>query len=281
MTQTACLVCGGRFVQAKLAGLLVCEVCGFVTANVTISPKELEYLYSANYFAGEEYKDYVAERRIIERNFQARLNTLLRYVPGAADKHLFEIGAAYGFFLSVAQGRFASVEGIDISRDAASYASEKLRLPVHAGEFLEYRIPSRIDVACLWDTVEHLQSPHLYLEKLSDHMDRGGIVALTTGDIGSLVARLRGGKWRQIHPPTHLHYFCTDTLTRLLRRYGFAVRHCGHEGMYRSLDMIAYIILNIKHDLPDVYRLLNRSGLLKWDFYLNIGDIMFLVAEKE
>jgi len=246
-----------------------------------VAREDFEALYSASYFAGEEYRDYVAERRLIEKHFRIRLQTLLAYVPDAAAKRLFEVGSAYGFFLSVARDRFASVEGIDISRDAVAYATQNLRLDVHAGDFLDHRIQGKIDVACLWDTIEHLQEPHLYLEKLVAHMDRGGVVALTTGDINSLVARFRGAKWRQIHPPTHLHYFSKDTLTRLLRKYGLAVRYCKYEGMYRSLDTIAYIILNIKHQWPAMYLRLKNSGLLNLDIYLNLYDILFVVAEKE
>lgn len=281
MNPKTCLVCGGAYAKSKLAGLLSCKTCNFVTADVTVSREDLEGIYSAKYFAGEEYKDYVSERRLIEKNFRIRLQTLLNYVPNAPGKRLFEIGSAYGFFLSVAQDHFASVEGIDLSCDAATFAVEKLRLCVHAGDFLEYRIQNKIDVACLWDTIEHLETPHLYLEKLTAYMDRGGIIAITTGDIRSLVARLRGTKWRQIHPPTHLHYFSRDTLTLLLRKYGFAVRHCGHEGMQRSLDTIAYIILNIKHQRPELYARLKKVGFLRWDIYLNLYDILFVVAEKQ
>jgi 2-polyprenyl-3-methyl-5-hydroxy-6-metoxy-1,4-benzoquinol methylase len=281
MNRSTCLVCGGTLGKCKMAGLLACGSCNFITADVSLSNHDLEALYSANYFAGEEYKDYVAERRLIEKHFRIRLETILRYISDPAGKHLFEIGAAYGFFLSVARDRFASVEGIDISRDAVGYATKTLHLPVHAGDFLNHPVQTKIDVACLWDTIEHLQSPHLYLEKLAASMNRGGVVAVTTGDIGSVVARFRGGKWRQIHPPTHLHYFSKDTLTRLLQRYGFAVRCCRYEGMYRSLDTIAYIILNIKHQQPALYRALKNSGLLNWDLYLNLYDIVFVVAEKQ
>ena len=46
------------------------------------------------------------------------------------------------------------------------------------------------------------------------------------------------------------------------------------------MDTIAYIILNIKHNYPRVYRALKRSGMLNWNIYLNFYDIVFLIAEK-
>jgi hypothetical protein len=91
---------------------------------------------------------------------------------------------------------------------------------------------------------------------------------------------MRGKRWRQIHPPTHLHYFSKDTLARLLDRYGFEILFCGHDGMYRSVDTIAYILLNIKHKLPAVYRTLKRTKLLDWNIYLNLYDIVFIIARR-
>jgi SAM-dependent methyltransferase len=218
---------------------------------------------------------------MIEKHFRIRIKTLLRHVPEATTKSLFEIGCAYGFFLSVAREHFKSVAGIDISRDAATYAAGTLKLPVTAGDFSEYEFGAKPDVICLWDTIEHLQRPDLYLEKSARHLPPGGIIALTTGDIGSLVARWRGHRWRQIHPPTHLHYFSKATLTRLLEKYGFRIRYCGYDGMFRNVDSMAYMILVLRNNQPSLYAALKRSGLLSWDLYLNLYDIMFVIAEKQ
>lgn len=280
MTSSACLVCGGTYGRSRLPGLLACELCGFITADVAISFDKLTALYSRDYFSGGEYRDYVAERALIEQHARRRLAKLSQYIDEPSQKRLFEIGSAYGFFLAVARERFGAVEGIDISVDATAYAATELGLSVYAGDFLEHTLRSAPDVVCLWDTIEHVQHPHLYIEKAVTHMTKRGLLGITTGDIGSLVARWRGPKWRQIHPPTHLHYFSKDTLTRLLRKYGCDVRYCGYEGIYRSLDTMAYIILNIKHKQPRLYQMLKRAGALRGNLYMNLGDIVFVIAQK-
>jgi hypothetical protein len=94
------------------------------------------------------------------------------------------------------------------------------------------------------------------------------------------MARARGSKWRQIHPPTHLHYFSRKTLSRLLHGNGLGIRHIGTEGMYRRVDTMVYIILCLKHNFRDLYAYFSKTRLLNWDLYLNLGDIMFVVAEK-
>jgi hypothetical protein len=181
----------------------------------------------------------------------------------------------------VAQDQFQRVEGLDLSEDATRYAREELGLPVGAADFLNYDSAGTVDVVCLWDTIEHLEKPHLYLEKLGRVMSRGSTIAITTGDIGSLVARFRGARWRQIHPPTHLQYFSRATLLRLLDNYGFRPRYCGYDGIYRSVDTMAYIVLNIKNRQPWLYSFLKGSGLLNWNLYLNLYDVLFVIAEKE
>jgi 2-polyprenyl-3-methyl-5-hydroxy-6-metoxy-1,4-benzoquinol methylase len=280
MTRGVCLVCSGRYRDAEIPGLLQCESCSFQTANVELSDQELANLYSSNYFAGEEYHDYVKERPLIERHFRSRLKKLLPYIGDPAHKSLFEVGCAYGFFLSVAKTQFGSVAGIDISKDAIDYAASTLDLPVQAGDFLNCYFDAPVDVLCMWDTVEHLKNPDAYLAHAARNIRPGGIIALTTGDIDSAVARLRGRRWRQIHPPTHLHYFSKATLGRLLNKHGFTLCYSGSDGMFRSVDTMAYIILNIKHKYPKVYAALKRSRLLNWNIYLNFYDIMFLIGEK-
>jgi 2-polyprenyl-3-methyl-5-hydroxy-6-metoxy-1,4-benzoquinol methylase len=279
VSYASCMVCGGAFSPSSVPGLLQCDSCSFVTADVALSTAELASLYSKNYFAGEEYRNYVGERELIERHFRIRLRKLLRYTLAPSTRRLLEIGSAYGFFLSVGREHFASVEGIDISQDAANYANEVLKLPVRVGDFLDYTVGEKVDVVCLWDTIEHLKSPNLYLQKVAQNMNPGGIIAVTTGDIGSLVARLRGRHWRQIHPPTHLHYFSKRTLARLLAKYGFRVVSCSSDGMFRSVDMIAHIVLNIRHKQTKLYKSLKQLGLLNWNIYLNLYDIMFVIAQ--
>lgn len=280
MILAACLVCQGSYGPSTIPGLVRCGQCGFVSADLQLSHDELAALYSHRYFAGEEYRDYVAERALIERQFRARLARLQRFVPAPGSKRLFEIGAAYGFFLSVARDVYQRVEGIDIAADAAAMARESFGLPVATGDFLDHRVEGLVDVVCLWDTIEHLARPDLYVQKAAAILKPGGVLALTTGDIDSLMARVRGAKWRQIHPPTHLHYFSRATLTRLLERFGFKIKYVGHEGMTRSVDTMAYILLTIKRRQHGLYRVLKRAHLLDWHLHLNLRDILFLVAER-
>ena len=273
-----CLVCGEALVPSRLPGLLRCPGCGFVTADLELGDEELARLYGPDYFHGEEYADYVAEEASLKDNFRARLRTLLALVPDAAEKTLFEIGCAYGFFLDEARGTFKAVAGIDISEAAVGHARSALRLDARQGDYLAHALPGPRDVFCMWDTIEHLRRPDLVVAKIAREIAPGGVLALTTGDIGSLNARWRGSRWRLIHPPTHLHYFSRRTLERLLQRHGFEVVHVEWPGNVRTLRAILNGLLVVRGLAPELYRRLEGWRALDARISLNLFDIVYVVA---
>lgn len=280
-----CLVCEGALVDApKLPGLLECAECRFVTADAQLSDEELASLYAEDYFHGDEYADYVSEGPELRANFLRRMDVLLELQPEAERNRLYEVGAAYGFFLDEARAKYRSVSGIDISEDAAAFARETVGVDVVAGDYLEVAFDEPLDILCMWDTVEHLAHPGEFLLKAGRDVRPGGLVAVTTGDIDSLNARFRGRRWRMIHPPTHLHYFSRRTLTRLLDRAGFDVVHVETAGNARSIRGIAYAILVLRGKRQDLYDALTKlplaNRLLDRSVSLDLKDIMFVVGRK-
>jgi hypothetical protein len=162
-----------------------------------------------------------------------------------------------------------------------SYAKDRLGLDVSCADLLSYDLAGRdFDVVCMWDTIEHLARPDLYIEKLAEHMRGGALIAITTGDFGSLNARMRRTKWRLMHPPTHAHYFSLASIGTLLERFGFEVIYRRHCGFYRSLKSMAYGVFDQRHGNPMVGSLIQRLGIGEWSIYLNFYDIMYVIARK-
>jgi 2-polyprenyl-3-methyl-5-hydroxy-6-metoxy-1,4-benzoquinol methylase len=277
---THCVVCGSAARTPLYTGIVRCSSCGHVYADLQLSDEEMLELYRKNYFFGEEYSDYLRDKSILQKNFRARMQVLKRFL-GKDHKSLLEIGSAYGFFLEVAKPAFERVLGIDITEDGCHYASQTLGMPVVQDDFLAHDFGNeRFDVMTMWDTIEHLREPNLYLEKLATMMPTGGLLTFTTGDIDGWNARLRKEHWRMIHPPTHVHYFSRRTLAQMLERYGFETVYSKHCGFYRSLDMVAYMILVLRQGNQKLYDALAATGLTKFDFYLNMYDIMYVIARK-
>jgi SAM-dependent methyltransferase len=277
----ACIVCGSGDARPFHPGLLRCAGCGHAWADLRLSPDQLAEIYGRSYFFGDEYLDYVADRAVIQKNFGLRLAVLERFLDRARHRSLLEVGCAYGFFLDLVRGRFERATGIDIAEDGVRHAREALGLDALQGDLLSHDFgASRFDVVTLWDTIEHLPRPDLFLERLSGLTGPGALLAVTTGDIASLNARLSGRRWRLIHPPTHLHYFTRGSLLQLLARYGFTPVYSRSGGFYRSVDFAAYNVLVLRCRAKRLYDLLKRLRLTRFDFYLDLGDIRYVVAER-
>jgi len=237
-----------------------------------------ERLYRADYFTDGEYADYLGDRGAIERNFRRRLAELVRWCPSG---RLIEVGCAYGFFLALARRHYA-VTGFDIAADAVAYARTTLGLDARSEDFLSSDLPpGSADVVAMWDIIEHLVHPDRYVGRAHDVLRPGGILALSTGDIGSLVARLRGERWRLIHPPTHLHYFTRASLTALLTRAGFTVLSVRYPAIHRSLRQIARgVLVSGRWNGRRLYDAVAGWRALDWAVPLNTWDIMTVLARR-
>lgn len=275
----ACLVCAHQGLEPFLDLLLKCPQCGFVTARLD-EPVDARRLYQGDYFSGEEYLDYRADEAVLKRNFRRRLKEIL---ARRSQGRLLEIGAAYGFFLDLARQHF-QVLGFELNPAAARHARDSLRLDVRTDDFLqsnEASIDGKVDVTVMWDVIEHLERPDRFLARIAELSNPGALLYLTTGDIGSRMARWRGRKWRLIHPPSHLHYFDRGTIARLLADHGFEVLDICSIGVARSLRQILYSVLALGLKLPAAYRAAEKVVPASWGVTINTFDIMRVIARRE
>jgi len=274
-----CLVCGASSFAPLWDMLQRCGGCGFVTARLD-AHIDARRLYEGDYFTGEEYLDYLADEAFFRRNFLKRLKQIRQHALGG---RLLEIGAAYGFFLDLAREHF-EVVGYEVNPAAVAHARTTLHLDVRQDDFLAATledIGGPIDVAVMWDVIEHLERPDLFLQKIADCSKPGGVLYITTGDIGSFLARQRGRKWRMIHPPSHLHYFDRKTIAQLLKRCGFEVLEIKAIGVARSIRQIMYSILVLNLHAKKLYDTASRIVPSSAGFTLNTYDIMQVVGQKK
>lgn len=278
-----CIICDGVDAEGLYSGMVRCRNCGHVFSDASAQSDSLSKVYDKNYFFGGEYSDYLADKKMTQDNFALRLKVLCKVLSPARHKRLLEIGCAYGFFLDMARCQFDLLKGIDVTADGALYAKNNLGLDVVADDFLAHDFKGqKFDVVCMWDTIEHLNDPAACLAKISaDIAAKGAIVAITTGDIDSMNARIKKDKWRLMNSPTHVHYFSKKTLGRLLDQNGFEMVYEGYCGFYRSIDMALHRISIANRKGRWFYDILRKSGLGRIQFYLNLFDIMYIIARKK
>jgi len=272
-----CIVCNNDQSRRLYDVLLKCQNCGFTWADLDIHNEQITKFYDNDYFCGQEYHSYLQEKAALQKNFSRDLKLISRFMPSGK---LLEIGCAYGFFLDLAR-RYYTTTGIDISESACQYAKEELNLNVICGDFLKAELKeNHYDIIVSWATIEHLQDPHIYIEKIARLLKKGGVFACSTIDIDSPLAKIQGKSWRQIHPPTHLSYFSEKTTGMLLNKYGLKQKYVSRLGEYRTVDNSIYTILVLKQKLSHFYQLLSRLKLNRGMFYLNTYDTMYIIATK-
>lgn len=140
----SCQICqSNRLTPLYNNTLLRCETCTHIRANMEVSAEKLAEIYSENYFKGEEYADYLADKIILQQNFAKRLRSIRQLNPVPAYKQVLEIGCAYGFFAELFrnQNPHADYLGIDLAEEAVSYGKNTLHQPLESGDYLQLQAP--------------------------------------------------------------------------------------------------------------------------------------------
>ena len=228
-----------QFLYAKNScAIFKCSGCGLGRAQY----KEFaasDY-YSADYFSGgraDGYADYRGAEAVLRREFSHSLNFIRAY---KASGRLLEIGCAYGFFLQEAAGSF-EVAGIEIAEEPARYCRERgLRVLTGVADERNLAVLGMMDVIVMLDVIEHLPDPRATLRLCRQHLNPGGIIVLTTGDFGSLYARLAGPHWRLMTPTQHLWYLTVASLKRMARVLGLTVEAWDHPWKLVPLSLIEF-----------------------------------------
>ncbi|MEI7595982.1 MAG: class I SAM-dependent methyltransferase [Bacteroidota bacterium] len=261
-----------------------CNQCGFITANTEISDVVLSEIYSENYFKGGEYLNYLSDKDGIVKNFKNRLLEIKKIYPNFNPSNAIEIGCAYGLFGELLKKEYPTTDyiGYDVVPEACKHANEELKLNVKCENYLNNTINNNYSDIFLWDVIEHLPNPALFIKKLSEQSKSGSRIYISTGDISSLLAKIQGSKWRQIHPPSHLHYFSKQTLSRLLENEGFITKKVFYPSVSRSLKQIFYslFLLNKQSTSKIINGIYNRIPENSY-FNINTYDLLFLIAEKK
>lgn len=279
----ACICCANGRWRPYCTGLTQCTSCGYVHTSASYSPEELHAIYREAYFRGEEYRDYPADREVIEATLRRRLSRVRhRVAPGG---RLIEIGCAYGFFLDLARSTYPDPIGVDVAEAATAWARRELNVDARTGDLATLDVPHGFDVACLWDTIEHLADPSGTIERLAERVTPSGWLLLTTGDVGAMVPRLQQERWRMIHPPSHLHYFTRPAMRAFLRRRGFAVRRITSCAVDRSVEQIVHGLSRfggltpVRRATAWLHRRL-PAPVARARIGLDIGDIMLVEAQR-
>jgi SAM-dependent methyltransferase len=274
----SCPGCGRLTEHARLYAIGTCTIlrCAACGLGRTEAPAfEPERYYTDDYFTGRHadgYADYGSAEAVLRREFARTVEFIRARRDGG---RLLEIGCAYGFFLQEAKP-FFEVCGIELSADAAAHARRAgLNVLTGVADAPTLQRLGSHDVIVMLDVIEHLPDPHGMLCLLSRHLAPGGIIVITTGDFGSLVARLAGPRWRLMTPPQHLWFFTGESLSGMARSAGLDREYLDHPWKIVPLSLVRFQLRRML-GLPQR----TRPGAGGIALPLNLFDAMRVVLRK-
>lgn len=188
---------------------------------------------------------------------------------------VLDIGAGDGAFLTKAKRLFATkAVGIEPSKQALdSNTDHDIHLLYTA--FENYRETELFDMVTCFQTIEHLNNPNKFLDKVKTHLKGNGYFVATCHNNKAFVNRILGEK-SPIFDVEHLQIFSNNGIEELLKNCGFKI---VVSQTYKNRYPLSYWARLAP--LPDfVKNKFEKSKLLsKISLSVNVGNY-FIVGKK-
>ncbi|HRQ38300.1 MAG TPA: class I SAM-dependent methyltransferase [Chloroflexota bacterium] len=207
--------------------IVQCRRCGLIYTNPRPDKAALSAYYTfANEWDYQFVQDWFIENADLQRpTWQRYLRVMRQYAPSGK---LLDVGCGAGTFLLEAQQAGYDVCGQEVSPYFAEYGRAAHHLHIYEGELDSLNLASNsFDITTAFDVIEHHPDPQQLLQQMYDLLKPGGIIVLSTHDIGNFYARRYGDRWRYLNPVGHLVYFTRQTLQTMLHQVGFQVLQVG------------------------------------------------------
>jgi len=281
-----CPICGAEeikfFCRKDGYDLHRCLKCGLVF--VSPLPENLGRIYGRDYYenTGKNkkfgYVDYEKDKEPMKRVFLESLRKMERLAP---VKKIFDVGAATGYFLDLAEREGWRTQGSEISAYAAEMAGRKGH-EVVCDEIKNIQLEERVGLVTMWDVLEHAREPVDFLRSANRLLVDRGVLLINTVDRGSLWARFWGKRWHALIPPEHLYFYSLKNLTIALSRAGFKIIEVKKIGKKFSLAYVFKILYNWQNLVlwQKLSAFFDRPPLRKLSLPVNLRDNIYVVAEK-
>ena len=196
-----------------------CQECGLVYVNPRLAPTPGLTTYSI----AEELAYFEATQADRQMGNQELLSRLEQLLHGSG--RLLDVGCGDGLLLAQAKGRGWETWGLEVSAELVMRIRANYGLNhIFHGTLQEADYsPAYFDAVLCINVLEHLRNPRETIAEMVRVTRPGGIIAVHTPNLKSLVARWRGAGWRHFEPYEHFYYFSPKTLSRLLTSSGLEV----------------------------------------------------------
>ncbi len=221
-TARACPLCGGERGRRMASGsegisFLRCSGCGLAYWQDLWDEQQVQEHYHGYYGPEAALGDPITRRR-----YEGILARMERIRPPG---QILDVGCGAGHFLATAESWGWKGTGLEVSRSALNLLDllkrrRNLQFQVMEATLEEADLPeASFDAVTGFEVLEHLNEPAAFLRRAASLLKEGGLLYLTTPNLGSLSRRLLGARWRVI-AQEHRCLFTPSSMRSALRKAG-------------------------------------------------------------
>ncbi|MFN2640425.1 MAG: class I SAM-dependent methyltransferase [Actinomycetota bacterium] len=207
-------------VRAGIYALVACP-CGLRMLDAPLDGGHVLENNSEKYGDEDYNRWYRSMRDVLMQRYRNDLSEIEKLVPNKG--RILDVGCAYGWFLEAARERGWQTSGVEVE-EATAHVARDAGLDVTLGLLDDANFPdASFDVVGLWDVLEHVPGTDAFLAECRRVLRPGGILAVQSPNVRSVMARLMKDDWSWLLLPQHVYHFTPSSMRKTLERRGFDV----------------------------------------------------------
>ncbi len=284
--ETTCPLCVPDTMQAKRYdfppfAVFRCGGCGLDYLSPRLTEDDIMNFYQGqDYYtpshARQGYDDYLDLRDAWVKTFKRRLHDISIHKKNG---RLLDIGCGPGFFLEAAHEMgYTDLWGIDPSEYIVGVSRKKFGKNILQGTIESPELePESFDILTAFDVFEHIYRPVEFVDRAHELLKEDGILAFTTPNPKSLMARVFGKEWVSFKMPEHVFYWSPQTVRKVLEER-FEILEIRRAGQFATASFLFRRLFQLDAEHKGFLRGLIEF-LKKINLYADNGS-MTVVARK-
>lgn len=216
--------------------------CNSCSHQFSLIPKEKQEKYDGNYFLNT-HKNWMSNPNLKLFDFIYRkIGKLLK----KENIKLLDVGCGNGDFLKYLAAKDSSFDlfGVDLAEN--KYSEITFINKDFVNDQLDELKGLRFDVVCGLAVVEHVENPHLFIQKVSNFLQPNGVVFLMTINSNSLIYKIAKtlnrmgvkGPFNRLYSVHHLQHYTSESLIKLMLMNDFDILlKISHNYSLKAVDV--------------------------------------------
>jgi 2-polyprenyl-3-methyl-5-hydroxy-6-metoxy-1,4-benzoquinol methylase len=157
-------------------------------------------------------------------------DTIKTHCGNSKGINVLDFGCGCGPFLPELQRLGFNVYGAEIDEYSCREAAKRCPgAKIICTDIVQTPIQTtKFEAVIVFNVLEHIERPELYVQELHALMSHGGIIAVTVPNFDSPCARRYGKKYRMYHDETHITLFSEYSLINFMKAMGFEIIDVHH-----------------------------------------------------